>query len=202
VPTDDKSEKWELAKKEADWWLDPNESQYQCMLTVKGNWMFANAGIDESNAEGNHYSLWPKDPQESVNKMWRFIREHYGVKEVGVIMSDSKSMPLVWGVVGHGIAHCGFESLYSYINQPDLYGRLMVMERVSVPQSLVTVGTYVMGEGDEQTPIAMITDIPRINFMDHEPTKEELEMMKPSLTDDIYAPLLTKANWNKGGSGK
>jgi hypothetical protein len=34
----------------ADLWLDPNESVYQVMLTIKGNWMFANAGIDESNS--------------------------------------------------------------------------------------------------------------------------------------------------------
>jgi F420-0:gamma-glutamyl ligase len=31
--TTEKSEKWELAKKEADLWLHPDESIYQCMLT-------------------------------------------------------------------------------------------------------------------------------------------------------------------------
>jgi F420-0:gamma-glutamyl ligase len=199
--SNDKAEKWELAKKESDWWLHPDESIYQCMLTIKGNWMFANAGIDESNANGKNFVLWPKDPQVSVNKVWKFLRRHYGVKQVGVIMSDSRSMPLNWGVVGHGIAYCGFEPLYSYIDQPDLFGRVMQMERVSVVQSLVSVGTTVMGEGNEGTPIAVITDIPRVTFTDQPPTAEEIEALTPSITDDIYAPLLTRAPWNKGGGG-
>jgi F420-0:gamma-glutamyl ligase len=197
----DKNEKWDLAKQEADLWLHPDESIYQCMLTIKGNWMFANAGIDESNAGGENFVLWPIKPQQSVNRVWQFLRQHYGVSEVGVIMSDSRSMPLNWGVVGHGIAYCGFEPLYSYIDQPDLFGRKMQMERTSVVQSLVTVGTLVMGEGNEMTPMAVINDIPRIKFVDHEPTDAEIKALMPNLKDDIYAPLLNRAPWNKGGGG-
>jgi len=196
-----KSEKWELAKKESDFWLDPNESKYQCMLTIKGNWMFANGGIDESNALGTYYALWPKDPQDSINRVWKFVRKHFGVKQVGVIMSDSRSMPLNWGVVGHGIAYCGFQPLRSYIGEDDLYGRKMEMEQVSMVQSLVTVGTTVMGEGRESTPIALIKDIPGITFVDHPPSMEEIELLRPSLEDDIYAPILTRAKWKKGDGG-
>jgi len=199
--SDDKNEKWELVKKEADLWLHPDESIYQCMLTIKGNWMFANAGIDESNAGGKNFVLWPKDPQASVNRVWNFLRDHYRVKEVGVIMSDSRSMPLNWGVVGHGIAYCGFEPLYSYIDQPDLFGRPMQMERTSVVQSLVSAGTIEMGEGNERTPMAVITKIPRITFVSHVPSNEEINRLKPSVKDDIYAPLLTRVEWNKGDGG-
>ncbi len=198
----DKSEKWELAKKEADWWLDPNESKYQCMLTIKGNWMFANAGIDESNAEDNAYVLWPKNPQDSVNRIWEYLRLTYEVNEVGVIMSDSRALPLSWGVMGHSIAACGFEALKSYIGSPDLFGRPMQMEQINIAQSLVSAGTLVMGEGAERTPIAVITDIPQIHFQDHIPTQAELERVKVSMKDDIFAPLLTNVPWQKGGSGK
>jgi F420-0:gamma-glutamyl ligase len=199
--TDDKNEKWELAKKEADWWLDPNESKYQCMLTIKGSWMFANAGIDESNALGNQYAFWPKDPQASLNRVWNFVWKTYGVKEVGLLMSDSISFPLNWGVVGHAIAHCGFLALNSYIGTKDLYDRPMQMEQTNVAQSLVTVGTFVMGEGAERTPIAMITEIPHITFQDRVPSQEELHALKIDMRDDIFAPLLNRAPWNKGGSG-
>lgn len=195
-----KAEKWALAKQEADWWLDPNASKYQCMLTIKGNWMFANAGIDESNAEKGFFALWPEDPQASVNAVWRFLREHYGVAHVGVIMSDSRSSPLSWGVIGHGIAHCGFEALRSYIGQPDLHGRPMEMEQVNMVQSVVAVGTLVMGEGNEGTPIGLVTDIPGIVFQDHEPTEAELKHLQIDKEDDIYAPLLTSVAWNKGGA--
>lgn len=204
VPIGDRdiNEKWNLAKQEADFWLDPNSSKYQCMLTIKGNWMFVNAGIDESNSEGKYYSLWPKNPQQSINHVWEFVRKHYGVSEVGIVMTDSRSMPLNWGVVGHGICYCGFEPIYSYIGKPDLYGRTMEMETVSVVQSLAVVGTTVMGEGDEGTPLALLTQIPRITFVDHVPSQSEIDHLRPSLTDDIYAPLLTNVDWKTGGSGK
>ncbi len=199
--SEDKEEKWSWAKKEADWWLDPNNSKYQCMLTIKGSWMFANAGIDESNAENRYYALWPRNPQASVNQVWQFLRDHYGVKEVGVIMSDSGGLPLNWGVIGHAVAHCGFEAIRSYISQPDLYGRLLQMERTNMMQSLVSAATVEMGEGNEQTPIAILSDIGQIIYQDRCPTQEELDFLHISLEDDIYEPLVAKAPWQKGGGG-
>lgn len=200
--SDDKAEKWELAKKEANYWIDPNKSKYQCMLTIKGGWVFANGGIDESNSEGNAFTLWPKNPQHSVNQVWRFLRQHYGVKKVGVIMSDSSGIPLNWGVISHGIAHCGFKALKSYIGKPDLYGRIMQMERVNMTQSIVVAGTLEMGEGAEQTPIAVVTGVRDLEFQEREPTEEELEFLKISMEDDIYAPMIETAPWKKGGMGK
>jgi len=199
--TTEKSEKWDLAKREADWWLDPNESIYQCMLTIKGNWMFANGGIDESNSEGDFFSLWPKNPQESVNQVWQFLRTHYDLDQVGVIMSDSISMPLNWGVISHGIAHCGFKGLKSYIGTPDLYGRTMQMEQVNMIQSVVVAGTLEMGEGAEQTPIAIVTGVKGIEFQDRVPTIDELAALRVELKNDIYAPLLNRAPWQKGEGG-
>lgn len=197
--SDSKDEKWNLAKKEADWWLDPNDSKYQCMLTIKGNWMFANAGIDESNANGDSFALWPKDPQQSLNQIWLFLRDQYHLREVGVIMSDSRAIPFNWGVTGHAIAYCGFEPLYSYVGKPDIFGRLMKMEQINVAQSLVVVGTYMMGEGDEQTPLAVITGLEKVKFQDHVPTQTELAALKINLEDDIFAPIIKSAPWHQGG---
>lgn len=193
------AEKHQLAKQEADYYTDPHSSKYNLMLTIKGNWMFVNAGIDESNAD-NQYSLWPKDPQKSVDDVWKFLRRYYHVKQVGVIMSDSKSFPLNWGVVGHGIAHSGFKALKSYIGKPDLFGRLMQMEKVNLVQSLAAAGVLEMGEGNEQTPIVIVSDIKLIVFQSRPPTAKELKSLKINLKDDAYAPILLKANWQKGSS--
>ncbi len=196
--TGTRDEKHDLVKQEAEYYLDPHSSKYDLMLTVKRNWMFVNAGIDESNAD-DQYLLWPEDPQASVNKVWQFLRQHYGVKEVGVTMSDSASIPLNWGVTGLAIAHCGFNPLRSYIGQPDLFGRLMKMEQVSVMQSVTAAATFEMGEGAERTPIGLVTDLPdNTEFHDHVPTAEELAALKISLEDDVYAPILTKAEWQRG----
>ncbi|MBI5356484.1 coenzyme F420-0:L-glutamate ligase [Candidatus Collierbacteria bacterium] len=195
-----KEEKHELVKREAEYYLDPHSSKYNMMLTVKGSWMFVNAGIDESNSE-NKYSLWPKDPQKSINNVWRFLRRHYHLKKVGAIMSDSRSFPLNWGVVGHGIAHCGFKTLKSYIGKSDLFGRLMKMEQVNMVQGITAAAVLEMGEGAEQTPIAIVTNVSDILFQNHVPSKQGLSLLHINLEDDVYAPILLAAKWKKGGGG-
>jgi dihydrofolate synthase / folylpolyglutamate synthase len=193
---EDKTQKHTLVKQEADLYLEPHSSKYNLMLTIKRNWMFVNAGIDESNADGQ-YILWPQDPQQSVNEIWQFLRQHYNLNEVGVTMSDSTSMPLNWGVTGHAIAHCGFNPLRNYIGKPDLFGREMKMEQLNVMQS-VTVGAVMeMGEGNEQTPLAVVSDLRNVEFHDHIPTQSELDALKIELEDDAYAPILSKAEWKK-----
>jgi putative folate metabolism gamma-glutamate ligase len=199
--TDDKNEKHNLVRQEADLYTEPHSSKYNLMLAIKDNWMFVNAGIDESNAN-DQYLLWPADRQASINKVWQFVREHYGVKEVGVTMSDSSSIPLNWGVVGHAIAYCGFEPLKSYIGKPDLFGRLMKMEQVNVMQSVTTAAVLEMGEGAEQTPLGVVCEIKDIVFQNHPPTAEELDALKIEIEDDAYAPILSKAGWKKGQGGR
>lgn len=193
-------EKHELVRQEADFFIDPHASKYDIMLTVKQNWMFVNAGIDESNANGQ-YILWPQNPQQSAVKIWQFLREHFGVTEVGVTLSDSSSFPFNWGVIGRAIAYCGFNPLRSYIGQPDLFGRELKMEQANVMQSVTAAATLEMGEGNESTPLAVVTQIKDIQFQDQPPSPEELVGLKIEIENDIYAPILTTAPWQKGGSG-
>lgn len=195
--TDTKEEKWALARKEAEFYLEPNESKYQIMFTIKGNWMFANAGIDESNSAG-FYSLWPKNPQKSLNILWEQLREHYAVKHLGLIMTDSHAIPLNWGVVGHGIAYCGFTPLKNYVGTPDLHGRMLEMEQLSLVQSLAVAGVMEMGEGNEQHPLALITDIKQdMVFQEKPPTEAELASLHISLEDDAFAPFITRVPWKQ-----
>lgn len=196
--TGERSEKHDLVRQEAELYIDPHSSKYDLMLTVHRNWMFVNAGLDESNAD-NQYILWPKDPQKSVNDIWNFLREHYNVKEVGVTMSDSISIPLNWGVIGHAIAYCGFNPLKSYIGKPDLFGRVMKMEQVNIMQAITAAAVLECGEGAESTPLGVVREVQAVEFQDHVPTQEELAALKISIEDDAYAPILTKADWKKGG---
>lgn len=189
-------QKFDLIRQEAEYYTEPHSSKYNLMMTIKRNILFVNAGIDESNAD-NQFLLWPADPQQSVNRVWHFLREHYGVKEVGVTMSDSASYMLNWGVVGRAIAYCGFKPLKSYIGKADLFGRPMVMEQTNVMHSLTDAATLEMGEGAESQPMAVVEDISQIEFVDHEPTSSELAELNIKLEDDAFAPILTKAEWKK-----
>jgi F420-0:gamma-glutamyl ligase len=107
---EERARKHQLVRQEADYYLDPHSSKYDLMLTITEATLMINAGIDESNAN-EHYVLWPKNLYGEAEKIWRNLREDFGVKEVGVIIPDSRSVPLRWGVVGMSLASCGFQPL-------------------------------------------------------------------------------------------
>jgi len=194
-------QKDEYIKQEAEYYLPREFNQYGFMITINHNIMVASAGVDESNGNG-HYVLWPKDPQKSANTIRKYLAQKHNLNGVGVIISDSKLTPLRWGVTGVSLAHSGFESIYSYIGKPDIFGRKMRAEKSNIADSLATAAVVVMGEGDEQQPLAIITDINFVHFQDRSPTKQELNNTKITLEDDVYASMLTSMKWKKGRGGK
>ena len=127
------------------------------------------------------------------------MSQKLGLKNLGVVVTDSKTTPLRWGVTGIALAHSGFVALYNYIGKPDLFGRPFQYEQLNIADSLASTGVLEMGEGSEQTPLAIITDIKNIEFQDRNPTQEELDSLKIKPEDDLFAPFLLKANWQKGG---
>lgn len=197
--THSREEKQLLAQKEADWFLDPSSSKYGVMLTIKGSHLAVNAGIDESNSEGK-YLLWPENLQETTNKIWHFLRQTYGVKKLGIIVTDSKTIPLRWGVTGTAIAHCGFLGLINKIGQDDIFGKKLEMTQINVAEAVAIAGVFEMGEGNEQRPLAVVTDFHQpIEFQDHSPSTEELKNLVIAPEDDVYAPVLMSVPWKKGG---
>lgn len=198
--SEDKSEKHNIVKKEADLYVDPNESKYDIMLTVKNNILAVNAGIDESNAD-EHFILWPKNIQEKTNKIWKFIKDYYKLKKVGVIVTDSKTFPLKWGIVGTSIASCGFKGLFDYRGKKDIFGRVLKMSQINIAEALAVSAVFEMGEADEKMPLCVITNIPKIQFQNRVSTKKELKDLLINIKDDVYAPILMKAKWKKGKKG-
>jgi F420-0:gamma-glutamyl ligase len=200
VPVDG-NDKEELIARECEYFLPTDTNRYGFHITITGNTFVAAAGIDESNADGN-YVLWPLDPQRSANDARAYLVERFKLKEVGVIITDSTSIPLRFGTVGAAIAFSGFKPLHSYIGTQDLFGRELRVERASVVTSLAVTASYVMGEGNEQTPITLFTDIPSIDFIPHDPTPEDINAIKVDMDDDVYYALLKNAPWQKGGRAK
>lgn len=198
-----KVEKHALVEKEADYFLDPHSSKYDMMLTIKDSTLAVNAGIDESNASLNGeecYILWPEKIQESINEIWRYLRNKHQLKNFGVITTDSRSFPLRWGVVGTTIASCGFKSLNNHIGEKDIFGRKIKMVQVNVAEALGVASTFEMGEVNEITPFVLVSDLKKVKFVNHVPSAKELFDTKIAMEDDAYAPILMSANWQKGGS--
>ena len=185
----------ELVKKEADLYIDRKDvpGNY-VMLTIKNNILIPTSGIDESNANG-YYILWPKKPFESAKKIYHFIKKTYGLKAFGVIISDSHTTPLRTGIMGIGIAYYGFYPLKDYRGKKDIFKRELKMSQTNIVDSLAAAAVYVMGEGAEQTPIAVIEDVGEIKFKKNNFNKPDpLEINSDT---DIYAPILKSVKWKK-----
>ncbi len=188
----------EVIEREADFFLPKSSAQCGVYLTMKNNILIPNAGIDESNSNGC-YTLWPKDPQASAERCWRFIKQHYNVKNVGVIITDSAPAPLKWGVTGICISHCGFSSINNQIGRHDLFGRSLKMTKVNVADALAAAAVLCMGEAAEQTPIALLEDLPFVHFEQEPPTEQELKSSHIDLCDDLFGQLLASVPWQSRG---
>lgn len=190
-------DKKDLVSMEADYWLPPSLSKYDFSLTIRDGVLLPTAGIDESNGEG-YYILWPREPQKTANNIRRYLIERFGLKKVGVIITDSKTTPLRWGTTGVCVAHSGFSALNDYIGKPDIFGREMIATKANIADALAVSAVVVMGEGSEQTPLAIIKDVNFVEFQDRSPSEQELSDLKISIEDDLYAPILNSVNWQKG----
>lgn len=196
-----KAKKEDLIEQEAEYFLPPEESKYNITLTIKNNLLIPSAGIDESNAAG-HLILWPKNPQDTANKVRRYLKKRFSLKRVGVIITDSKTTPLRWGASGAAIVYSGFSPLNNYIGKRDLFGRKFKVQKANIADALATSAVLVMGEGSEQTPLAVIEDVPIVRFKDKNPSKRELDNLNINISEDLYGPLLKSVKWKKGKAKK
>jgi len=173
-----KKEKAEIIKAESSFAI---KTKYT-WLTIKDNTLMASSGVDESNANGK-IILLPKNSFESAEFLRKQIIKKFHLKNLGILITDSRLMPLRAGVVGVALGYSGFKGIRNYIGKKDIFGRKLKMSRTDISDSLATSAVLCMGEGKEQQPLALITDAPiiftkRIN-------RNEL-IIDPK--DDLYAP--------------
>lgn len=202
-PARARREKDVLTIQEADLYL-PRASTpgAWCMHTVKNNVFIPSAGIDESNAAG-FYILWPRSPAASARRLWAWLRRRYHVRELGVVISDSHTIPLRRGVLGISLAHCGFAPLQDYRGSRDLFGRELKMTQKNIPDSLAAAAVAVMGEGDECTPLALVTEVPWVRFSSKpHVSRKPYSSFEIRTQEDLYYPLLSAVKWRRGGRGK
>lgn len=193
----DSADKDELIKQESQFYLPRNQSRYNISFAIARNMLAATAGIDESNGNG-YYILWPKDSQRTVNDVRGYLKRRFSLKNVGVIITDSKTSPLRWGVTAIALAYSGFKPLKDYIGKKDLFERPFAFEKLSIVDSLAAASGVAMGEGAEQTPMAIITDLPFVEFQDRNPTEKELKELCILPEEDLYGPFLKNVKWKKG----
>jgi coenzyme F420-0:L-glutamate ligase len=127
----------------------------KAILTIKNNIFIANAGIDRSNAPGNHAILWPDKPFEAAHMLRKKIEKKFGIK-AGVIIADSHCTPLRLGTSGIAIAYAGFCPVADERGRKDIFGRKLKITQRNIADSLAASAVLLMGEADEKMPFAII----------------------------------------------
>ena len=199
VKNDGKISKHYLMIKEADYYLPEEYVNYGIYMTIKNNFVVASAGIDESNG-GGYFILWPENLQQTTNEIWQYLRKKHKIDNLGIVVSDSKIIPMRKGTSGVGLAWCGFEPLRNYIGAPDIFGHNLRVTKASVVDGVAASAVLNMGEGKEQTPLAVVSEISNINFVGRIPNSEELKEMSISKDEDVYGKIFSSVKWIKGGS--
>lgn len=175
-------DKASLVRREADVFL--GEAGYGCMLTVKEGLFIPSAGIDESNSAGGDYILYPKKPFSSAKELWEKLRAAWGVTELGVLLTDSRTFPLRWGVTGCCLSYWGFRAVHSMIGTEDLFGRPLQMTKINRADALAAAAVLVMGEGRERRPLAVLRGMDCDFAEATDPSELRIEPR-----DDLYWPL-------------
>lgn len=190
----------DLVYQEADWYLERSASEWDFMLTVKHNTLIASAGIDQSNAQ-DHWVLLPSEPDKAAQTIWQWLKETYQLVEVGVLIVDSHVQPMRRGTVGISIGSYGFNPVYDYRGKPDIFGRPLKVTTSNRADGLAAAAVLTMGEGQECTPIALITDAPKLEF-GAAYKKTDKWGLKIEFEEDLYAPVLRQAPWHEGKGGQ
>jgi len=189
-------DKQKLVEKEADSIL-VGHRPYGKNLTIRDGIIIPDSGIDESNGDG-YYVLWPRKPWESAELIRQYLSKRFNLAQVGVVITDSKTTPLRWGTTGVGIACAGFLPLKDYMGASDLYGREMEVTKANYLDGIAAAAVLVMGEGAEQTPLAIVEEIAFVDFVDRKLSQIEINEVSISMEEDIFAPLFANNDWKSG----
>ncbi|TSA44674.1 putative folate metabolism gamma-glutamate ligase [bacterium] len=155
------------------------------VLTIKGYTLIPSAGIDESNGNG-YYILWPKNISKAARTICNFLKKKFKLKKLAVVITDSHTTPLRYGVTGISLGFFGILPLVDYRETPDIFGRKLKITRTNIIDPLAAMAVLLMGEGKERTPMLVLRGTNFIKFTN----KDTFKMLIIPKNLDIYAPLL------------
>ena len=130
------------------------------VITLKNKILIPNAGIDNSNTPKGTVILWPKDPFGSARAFQSKLKSKFGLKKLGIVISDSHCQPLRSGTTGITIGWAGFEGVQDVRGKKDLYGKKMTYTQIAVADDLASAANILMGETDASMPFVIVRDAP------------------------------------------
>ncbi len=152
-------------------------------LTIKDGTVMASAGVDESNADGK-LVLLPKDSFAAAEVLCAKLLRRFGLKNIGILITDSRFILLRAGAAGVALGYAGFKGVREYRGKLDIFGRVFKIERANIADGLATAAVLEMGEGAEQQPLCLVENAP-VEFVE----KVDRNELHIDIEDDLYKPL-------------
>jgi F420-0:gamma-glutamyl ligase len=149
------------------------EFNERLFLCAKFDSWLMNAGIDGSNS-GDSYVLPIKNEFEVAGRLWKGLAARDQVREFGLIIADSRSLPKRLGTQVFAIAWSGMKALHDYRGGKDLFEHTINYTRLNIVDSIAAFAGLWLGEGNEQTPIVMIRELEKDVFAQVEVAGNEL----------------------------
>ncbi len=155
------------------------------ILTLKNGIFTPWAGIDRSNTKKGTAVLWPEGSNKVARQIEIWLKKNYRLNKCGVIIVDSFCVPLRKGVSGITLGYSGFLGVEDKRGNKDLFDNSLQFTQEAVADNLAAIANLVMGQGNEQTPFAIISSAP-VTFSDKKTEPRDLVM---DARDCLYAPL-------------
>jgi coenzyme F420-0:L-glutamate ligase len=149
----------------------------KAVMTLTPYGMIANAGVDRSNAPTGYALPLPSDPEEFAFSFRAAIKDKLS-KDVGIIISDSRVIPLRWGTSAFSLAAAGFVPVIDKRGEDDIYGHKMTVTLRSLSDNLATAANILTGETNELIPFVVIRGVPIT------PSEERLSSTQLIVPDD------------------
>jgi coenzyme F420-0:L-glutamate ligase/coenzyme F420-1:gamma-L-glutamate ligase len=121
---------------------------------TKHGFVCANAGVDQSNVQGDLAVLLPIDPDKSASSLKDILKKKTG-KDIAVIISDTFGRPFRNGQTNVAIGVAGISPIRSYIGSHDMYGRKLRVSEIAIADEIASGAELVMGKA-EGVPAAII----------------------------------------------
>lgn len=154
-------------------------------LTITNGIVLPNAGIDASNVGEGNLVLLPSDVQACADEFRDQLKEEFSLRNVGVVICDSRCTPLRAGVTGVALGWSGFEGVEDQRGEEDLFGVPLKMTQNAMADNLASAAELVMGNGNEAVPFVVCENAP-VRFTDD---AQSPEMAHFSRADDLFAAL-------------
>lgn len=183
VPLASKQERVEWIKKEADVAVKTPHT----WMTLRQGLAISNAGVDESNGNGK-LILLPQDCYASAARLHTDLKRHFGTGQFGVIITDSRTLPLRRGSIGVCMGYAGLKPLKDYTTSPDIFGKPWNLGIANAVDALAAASVHVMGETNQLQPLALITD----SVADFTDAAAAPADMNVDPKDDFYGDLYLK----------